>query len=109
MGLGTGAASGMDHTVRSGLSPAYSPQLSTLQLSKQSPCCALCFLNLNLGSWADAELGEPVTSAQELAGLHALTPGALNPALLPRGQRCRSSGSSTRGSSARGVCRTLSG
>lgn len=47
MGLGTGAASGMDHTVRSGLFPAYSPQLSTLQLSKQSPCCALCFLNLN--------------------------------------------------------------
>lgn len=42
MGLGTGAASGMDHTVRSGLSPAYSPQLSTFKLSKQSPCCAVC-------------------------------------------------------------------
>lgn len=42
MGLGTGAASEMDHTVRSGLSPAYSPQLSTLKLSKQSPCCAVC-------------------------------------------------------------------
>lgn len=69
----------------------------------------VCFLKLNLGSWADAELGQPVTSARELAGLHALTPGALNPALLPRGQHCRSSSSSTRGSSARGVCRTLSG
>lgn len=50
-----------------------SPQLSALKLSKQSPCCAVCFLELNLGSWAEAELGEAVTSARELAGPHALT------------------------------------
>lgn len=33
----------------------------------------VCFLKLNLGSWAEAELGEAVTSARELAGPHALT------------------------------------
>lgn len=67
MGLGTGAASGMDHTVRSGLSPAYSPQLSTLQLSKQSPCCALFLF---------PEPEPRLLGRRRAGGAHDLCPGA---------------------------------